>query len=224
MQRIIDVIVSFFSLVILSPLFIPIVIVLMFTGEREIFYIQERVGRRGIKFGLLKFATMLKDSPNIGAKEITLRNDPRVLPFGKFLRITKLNELPQLWNVLVGDMSIVGPRPMVPSTFSHYTEAAQQKLNLVRPGLTGIGSIVFRDEESYLAGRDNPIDFYRQYIIPYKCELEIWFIENNTLWMYINIIIVTAWVVIFKHSKIVDVFFGDMPKMPEILKLAINKP
>ena len=86
---------------------------------------------------------MLKNSSQMGAGEITLLNDPRVLPFGKFLRKSKINELPQIWNVLIGDMSVVGPRPMVPNTYSKYPQKAQNKLNLIRPGLTGIGSIVF---------------------------------------------------------------------------------
>jgi lipopolysaccharide/colanic/teichoic acid biosynthesis glycosyltransferase len=119
MKRFLDVVLSFLALMVLAPFLLPVVAILRFTGEGEIFYIQERVGRGGNSFGLYKFATMLKNSPNIGAGEITVQGDSRVLPFGKLLRKTKLNELPQLWNIFIGDMSIVGPRPMVPSTFAH---------------------------------------------------------------------------------------------------------
>ena len=217
MKRSLDVVLSFLALVVLAPFLLPVVVILRFTGEGEVFYIQERAGRGGNSFGLYKFATMLKNSPNIGAGEITVRGDPRVLPFGQFLRKTKLNELPQLWNIFIGDMSVVGPRPMVLNTYAHYAAAARQKLNTIRPGLTGIGSIVFRDEERYLADRDEPMEFYREHIIPYKSDLELWFVENNTLWLYIKIIFVTAWVVVFPSSNIVDMAFDDIPSLPDSL-------
>ena len=217
MKRFLDIVLSFLALLVLSPLLLPVIIILKFTGEGEIFYIQERAGQGGNSFGLYKFATMLKNSPNIGAGEITVQGDPRVLPFGKFLRKTKLNELPQLWNVLVGDMSVVGPRPMVLNTYAYYPEDARKKLNKIRPGLTGIGSIVFRDEERYLADRDEPMEFYREHIIPYKSDLELWFFENNTLCLYVKIILVTAWVIIFPSSKIVKRAFSGIPDLPESL-------
>ena len=217
MKRFLDVVLSFLALVGLAPLLLPVVVILRFTGEGEIFYIQERAGRGGNSFGLYKFATMLKNSPNIGAGEITVRGDPRVLPFGRFLRKTKLNELPQLWNIFIGDMSVVGPRPMVLNTYAHYSEEARQKLNTIRPGLTGIGSIVFRDEERYLADRDEPMEFYREHIIPYKSDLELWFVDKNTLWLYIKIIFVTAWVVVFPSSNIVGKAFCGIPSPPDSL-------
>ena len=164
MRRILDFTISFFAILILSPFIFPILIILRFTGEGEVFYIQNRIGKGGYEFGLLKFATMLKNSPEIGAGEITLKNDPRVLPLGRFLRKTKLNELPQLINILVGDISIVGPRPMVPSTFMKYSEEAQTQLSKIRPGLTGVGSIVFRDEEQYLNNKKDPRKFYDEHI------------------------------------------------------------
>jgi lipopolysaccharide/colanic/teichoic acid biosynthesis glycosyltransferase len=216
-KRFLDIVLSFLALVVLAPLLLPVVVILRFTGEGEVFYIQERAGRGGNSFGLYKFATMLKNSPNIGAGEITVRGDPRVLPFGQFLRKTKLNELPQLWNIFIGDMSVVGPRPMVLNTYAYYPEEAREKLNTIRPGLTGIGSIVFRDEERYLTDRDEPMEFYKEHIIPYKSDLELWFVENNTLWLYIKIIFVTAWVVVFSSSTIVDKAFDDIPSLPESL-------
>ena len=217
MKRFLDVVLSFLALVILAPVLLPVIVILRLTGEGEVFYIQERAGRGGNSFGLYKFATMLKNSPNIGAGEITVRGDPRVLPFGQFLRKTKLNELPQLWNIFIGDMSVVGPRPMVLNTYAHYPAEARQKLNTIRPGLTGIGSIVFRDEERYLADRDEPMEFYREHIIPYKSDLELWFVENNTLWLYIKIIFVTAWVVVFPSSNTVDKAFDGIPSLPDSL-------
>ena len=161
---------------------------------------------------------MLKNSPNIGAGDITVRDDPRVLPFGKFLRKTKVNEIPQLWNIFIGDMSIVGPRPMVLNTYAHYPQSARQKLDTIRPGLTGVGSIIFRDEERYLVDCDKPIEFYRDNIIPYKIDLELWFIDNYTIWLYIKIIFLTAWVVLFPSSTIVNKVFVGIPRLPESLR------
>lgn len=217
MQRFIDLLLSLISIILLSPLLLPIIFILKLTGEGEIFYTQKRVGRYGNEFGLLKFATMLKDSPNIGAGEITIHDDPRVLPIGKILRKTKLNELPQLFNIIKGDMSIVGPRPMVPNTYAKYPEEAQITLNTIRPGLTGIGSIFFRDEEQFLISKDDPMAFYEEYIIPYKSSLEVWYVKNNSIILYIQLILVTAWVVIFSKSKIAQKTFNEIPKRPNEL-------
>ena len=218
MQRLLDLFLSGIAIIILSPLLAPIACVLRITGEGEVFYKQTRVGVNGNSFRLIKFATMLKDSPTIGSGEITIKNDPRVLPFGKFLRKSKINELPQLWNIFVGDMSVVGPRPMVPNTYARYPIEAQRILNTVRPGLTGLGSIIFRDEEKLLDGLEDPIDFYNENITPHKSDLEIWFVRNNSLWLYIKIIFITAWVVIFPTSAIVKKAFQGIPRLPNILK------
>jgi len=219
--RFFDIFFSFLAIIFLLPLFVPIVIVLRFTGEREIFYRQERVGQFGRHFDLLKFATMLKDSPTIGAGEITLKNDPRVLPFGRFLRKTKINELPQLFNILLGQISVVGPRPMVPHTFLKYSPEAQSELKKVKPGLTGIGSIIFRDEEKFLEQKADPRKFYDDHIIPYKNKLELWFVKNNSITTYFKIILFTAWVIIFHKSNIYERFFSKLPKLPESLKLKL---
>ena len=112
MQRLLDILLSGIAILILSPLFLLIILILSITGEREIFFKQDRIGINKTNFGLLKFVTMLKNSENTGAGTVTLKNDYRVLPFGKFLRKTKLNELPQLFNILKGDMSVIGPRPL----------------------------------------------------------------------------------------------------------------
>ena len=212
--RFFDIIFSLIALICLLPLFLPIFIVLLFSGEGYIFYFQSRVGKRGKIFSLVKFATMLKNSPSIGAGEITLKNDPRVLPLGKFLRKTKINELPQIFNILTGDISIVGPRPMVPNTFQKYSKEAQVALNKVKPGLTGVGSIIFRDEEKFLEGKNNPQDFYDNFIIPYKNELEIWFTQNMSLKIYFIIIFLTAWAVFFPSSRLPHQLLKGLPSPP----------
>ena len=128
-KRIIDILIAAITLVVLSPVLIICMIILLFTGEHEVFFFQKRVGYKNKIFDIWKFATMLKNSPNMGTGEITLRNDPRVMKFGRFLRITKLNELPQIINVLKGDMSIVGPRPLMSVSFKQYPEGVQQIIN-----------------------------------------------------------------------------------------------
>ena len=114
---------------------------------------------------------------NIGTGSITLQNDPRVTKIGSFLRKTKINELPQIINILKGDISLVGPRPLVTKTFSAYNEEVQSKIYNVKPGLTGIGSIIFRDEESIISAvkDEDPHEFYKRVIAPYKGELEMWY-------------------------------------------------
>ncbi len=217
MQRFLDILISLLALLAMSPILLIVMIILSFSGEKEIFYRQIRVGFGGSNFYLLKFATMVLNSPNIGAGEITLKNDPRVLPFGKFLRKTKLNEIPQIWNILKGDMSVVGPRPMVPNTYELYPHDAKIMINQVKPGLTGIGSIVFRDEENYLRDQDNPIEFYRNYIIPFKASLEKWYVSNQSFTNYLKIILITAWVIIFPKSNIVKNVFKDLPEASKYL-------
>ncbi len=144
-KRLLDIIISLFLLIILLPVFIPIIIILRLSAEGEVFYFQERYGIYNSRFQIWKFATMLKNSMNIGTGSITLQNDPRVTKIGSFLRKTKINELPQIINILKGDISLVGPRPLVTKTFSAYNEDVQSKIYNVKPGLTGIGSIIFRN-------------------------------------------------------------------------------
>lgn len=202
MKRLLDLSLSLAAALVFLPVGLVIAAVLRLTGEGEVFYRQERVGRDGKSFGLLKFATMLKKSPSIGTGTITLKNDPRVLPFGRFLRKTKLNEVPQVLNVLKGDMSLVGPRPLTPQTFAFYPPEVQREIVRVRPGLTGVGSIVFRDEESIL-GRSprSAVDCYREEIAPRKGRLELWYIQNRSFWLDLRIILLTLVVVAVPRSR-----------------------
>ena len=197
------------------PFLLAIALLLRFSGEGEVLYRQQRVGRYGKLFGLLKFATMLKDSPNLGSGLITLQNDPRVLPIGRFLRRTKLNEVPQLYNVLRGDMSLIGPRPQAPAHFEVFPAHVKAELVKVRPGLSGIGSIVFRDEETLLStpGR-NPERYYAEMIAPYKGELELWFIERNGLWLYLVLIALTLWAIVWPSGVPYRALLPDLPAAP----------
>ena len=215
MPRILDIVLSLFSLLILVPLFIPIVIILLMTGEHKVFYLQSRVGYKNKNFKILKFATMLSNSPNMGTGSLTLKNDSRVLPFGFFLRKTKINELPQILNILIGDLSIVGPRPQMQVDFEKYSDEVQQKIYNVRPGLTGIGSIVFRDEESLISlasENENSHDFYKRVIAPYKGELEMWYQKDRSLYLDFQLIFITAWAILVPETRIYEKWFKDLPK------------
>jgi lipopolysaccharide/colanic/teichoic acid biosynthesis glycosyltransferase len=222
MDRFFDIIFSVIALLLLFPLLGPIVILLKLTGEGEIFFLQERIGKKGEVFKLFKFATMLKNSPNIGTGTVTMRGDHRVLPVGKFLRKTKINELPQLLNILFGDMSFIGPRPLTAQTFGAYSESTQSLIKQVRPGLSGIGSIIFRCEEEIMYGASSSVDFYVNIIAPYKGELEEWFVSNNRLYIYFVAIFVTAWTVVIPSTQIVWRVFKDLPEPPAELKQALH--
>ena len=213
-KRLLDIVVSLLALIILSPLFLPVVIILRFSAEGYVFYFQERIGKDRVNFKIIKFATMLKDSPNLASGSITLAGDWRVTKPGKFLRKTKINELPQIINILKGDISLVGPRPLVTKTFTAYNEDVQSKIYNVKPGLTGIGSIIFRDEESIISAveGEDPHEFYKLVIAPYKGELEMWYQSNNSFFLDLQLIFMTAWVIVVPTSKLYEKWFKDLPK------------
>lgn len=211
-KRSMDVALSACGLMVLAPLLVPIAILLLLTGEHKVFYFQERIGFKNSRFGIWKFATMLQNSPNMTGGLHTTRRDPRVLPLGRFLRMTKINELPQLINILLGDMSIVGPRPLVDKTFDPYPEHVKRVIYDVRPGLTGIGSIVFRDEEKLLSESGMPTqEFYAQKIAPAKGALELWYQKNLSLRTDLLLIFITAWVILFPTSRLLHRVFPDLP-------------
>lgn len=179
------------ALLLLSPLFVVVMIVLRLTGEGEVFYIQQRIGLRSREFGLFKFVTMRKDSPKYGA--VTVEHDPRILPVGRYLRLYKVNELPQLLNVLLGHMSVVGPRPLVDETFSCYSPDAQEAVVKMKPGLTGLGSLIFRNEERILAQSEKPrLECYREDIAPLKGALEQWYLARRGFVLDLKIVLATG--------------------------------
>ena len=218
-KRLIDISISIFALVLLSPLFLIIIIILKFTGEGEVFYLQERLGFLNKKFNIIKFATMLKNSPNIGSGSLTLRGDPRVLPFGQFLRKSKINELPQIFNVIIGNMSIVGPRPQMQVDFDKFPIDTRNEIYKSKPGITGIGSIIFRDEEKWISDfNGDKHKFYEEKIAPYKAEVEMWYYKNKSVIIDFKLIFLTAWVIIFPKSNVVDKLFKSLPTKPLHLK------
>ena len=215
-KRIIDILLSAIALLIISPVFIICIVVLTCTGEHEIWYLQKRVGYKNKRFNIFKFITMVSNSTNLGTGSITLRNDPRVLPFGRILRKTKINELPQIFNVLNGTMSLVGPRPLMEVDFYKYAEQVQQTVYNSKPGMTGIGSIIFRDEEKYLSNPGiNPIEFYINEVAPYKGALEMWYQNNASLWVDTKIVFLTAWAILFPENNLPHRLLKNLPEKPE---------
>ena len=212
-KRILDFILALLALIVLLPIFIPVTIGLLVTGEHYVFYFQERIGYKNKRFYIWKFATMLKNSPNMSGGVHTTRKDPRILPMGTFLRKTKINELPQLINILKGDMSIIGPRPLVDKTFDPYPEHVKKSIYNAKPGLSGIGSIIFRDEEKLLSEtKMNPANFYKEFVSPYKGELEMWYQKNLSFKIDILLIFLTVWVIVFSKSELTYRLFKDLPK------------
>lgn len=215
MIRLFDIIVAIIGL---TLVFIPcaiIAVLLKFTGEGYIFYLQERIGRDGKPFNIYKFATMLKDSPNMEGGDITTAKDPRVLPMGNFLRKTKINELPQFLNVLEGSISVVGPRPITPNQFQMFPQAYQDILKSIPPGITGVASIVFRDEERIIASsKKDRLECYKEEVIPYKSALELWYLERRSLWLNIKLIFLTAWTILFPRSKLYERLLPELPDNP----------
>lgn len=222
MDRLCDIFFSSLALLALSPLLISVSVLLKLTGEGEVFFLQERIGKDGTRFKLFKFATMLKNSSNIGTGTVTIKNDPRVLPVGKFLRKTKINELPQLLNILFGDMSVIGPRPLTLQTFEAYSYNTQNSIKQVRPGLSGIGSIIFRNEEEIMDGPNASIDFYVNVIAPYKGELEEWYVANKSIYIYFLAIFITVWAVFVPNTKIAWTVFKNLPEPSEELKQVLD--
>ena len=215
LKRALDILLSGVAILALSPLLVPVMLVLKCTGEHDIFYGQTRIGLHNRKFRIWNMAGGLH----------TTTKDPRVLPFGRFLRKTKINEIPQIFNIFLGDMSVIGPRPLVDKTFAPYSPEVKARIYRSRPGLSGIGSIVFRSEERLLAAekqKGGDMDaFYAKVVSPYKGALELWYQDHAGLWTDFLLIFLTAWVVAFPKSNLVNRVFRDLPAMPDDLRAAL---
>ena len=218
MIRFFDIVFSGIAIVILLPFMIPVIIGLKLTGEHDIFYLQERIGKKGVPFKVFKFATMMRNSSNMKGGLVTLKDDPRILPMGKFLRKTKINELPQLINIFIGNMSIIGYRPFVKKHYDLYSDDIKSQISKIVPGLSGIGSVVFRDEEDILHNVADPNSVHDNIITPYKGKLECWYVENRNICNYFKLIIATVIVVIKPKSKVWKKWFKGLPPIPENLR------
>ncbi len=224
MKRLLDIFLSFFALLVILPFMIPVLVILLLTGEHYVFYTQPRIGRHGRIFQIIKFSTMLKNSPNIGTGDITVKNDPRIFPFGHFLRRTKINEIPQLINVLRGDMSLIGPRPMTPRIFEFYSPEEQDIIKQLKPGLSGVGSIVFREESTIV--ENSPLDLeetFKQLLSPHKAALEKWYLEHQSFGLDLKIMFTTLYSLMLKDHRLIYKFLKGIPAMPKELEVLIEK-
>lgn len=198
-KRLYDVVFSFGGLVLLAPLFAMIGALVKIADGGDIFYHQARVGRGGREFLICKFRTMAPAAEQAGPS-ITKEGDSRITQIGRILRKTKLDELPQLWNVLKGDMSLVGPRPEVPRYVQRYTPAQQEVLRL-KPGITDLASLYFRDEEALLAGANNLEEFYLQHCVPRKLQLNLEYAARANLLSDTWIILQTVGCTVFNPVR-----------------------
>ena len=219
MIRLFDIILSFFGILIVSPILIIVSIILSVTGH-AVFFTQIRVGQGNKHFNVIKFTTMAKNAERIDFNDISFVNDTRYFSFGKVLNKTKINELPQLFNIILGDMSFIGPRPLVPETFyNYYTKEAQAAIMKIKPGLSGISSVVFRNEDIIRSKTTlSNEDFARQYLFPYKGEIEKWQVMNHTLKNYFLLIGLTIIAVILPKNQIHKKLFKDLPDPPNTIQ------
>lgn len=217
MQRFLDLILASGGLLVLSPMLLCICFLLRVTGEGKIIYRQRRLGQNLKPFEVLKFATMLEASPGMLTGSITIPDDPRVLPVGRLLRKTKLNELPQLINVLLGDMSLIGPRPHVEKDLEGIPKQDLMFCYSLKPGLSGIASILLRNEENLLGGEEDQRAYYRDVIAPYKNKLDSWYVKNNKLSVYCTLIFLTIYAVSGGKSQVIFRLWPNLPLPPERL-------
>lgn len=188
LKRLFDIAASGLGLLVLAPVLLAVALLVKLTSTGPVFYCAIRVGRYGRPFTLLKFRSMVVGADTQGP-HITAVDDPRITRIGHFLRRTKLDELPQLINVLRGDMSIVGPRPEDPQFVALYTEEQRQVLS-VRPGITSLASVKYRDEEAMLAGMDVE-RYYVECVLPAKLAIDLEYVRHGNLWRDVLIILMT---------------------------------
>ncbi|MFQ3610116.1 MAG: sugar transferase [Fimbriimonadales bacterium] len=180
LKRLFDLSVASVGLVLSLPLWVVISIAIRLDSPGSIFFAHERVGRFGRKFKVLKFRTMVNDAPRLGGS-ITAGHDPRITRVGRLLRTTKLDELPQLWNVLKGEMSLVGPRPEVEKYVALYSDDERNIILSVPPGITGLTQIRYRHEEQLLAEQVDPEQYYREVLLPKKVASDIEYVRHRSL-------------------------------------------
>jgi len=185
-----DILVSLIAFILLSPIFLIIAIIIKLTSLGPVFYKGKRVGKGGEIFLMHKFRSMIADADKIGS-DLTKYGDNRITGIGKFLRKTKIDELPNLIDVLKGDMSIVGPRPESPSYTQYYDERQKKALH-VRPGITGLAQLQNRREELKLKDQADPDAYYIHELMPKKLEIDLYYVENRNFLMDIKIILKTV--------------------------------
>jgi lipopolysaccharide/colanic/teichoic acid biosynthesis glycosyltransferase len=223
MKRIFDIIISSILLILFLPLLLPVMFLVWAQDFCSPFYIAERVGINGKHFKMVKLRSMVANADKSGV-DSTSANDMRITTIGKFIRLCKLDELTQLWNVLIGDMSLVGPRPQVQRDVDLYTEE-EKNIMTAKPGITDFSSIVFSDEGDILKDSTDPDLSYHQLIRPWKSRLAILYIQHNNLWIDLKLIIATAMAITSKpHAlKIVNNCLSSIKADDIVIKVASRK-
>jgi lipopolysaccharide/colanic/teichoic acid biosynthesis glycosyltransferase len=198
--RLLDIVISFLGLVLLAPFFLVIAAAIKHDSRGPVFYRGRRMGWRGKEFGILKFRTMYENEASQKGAKVTAQDDPRITPFGKWLRDTKINELPQLWNVFIGEMRLVGPRPEDPEIVEGWSEEDRQVILSIRPGITSPATIIYRDEEDLLSSA-NVMQNYLKEILPSKLRLDSLYVRNRTITTDLDVLFWTAIVLLPKMRK-----------------------
>jgi lipopolysaccharide/colanic/teichoic acid biosynthesis glycosyltransferase len=222
-RRVLDALFALIVLVVFSPVLILTIGAIYFYDFHSPFYRANRVGRGGRLFPMLKFRSMIVNADKVGGTS-TSASDSRITPVGKLVRRYKLDELPQFWNVLVGDMSVVGPRPNVPSGVAVYTEAEKHLLD-VRPGVTDLASIVFSDEGDILKDKADPDVAYNQLIRPGKSLLGLFYIQHRVLWLDLRLIVLTAVAIVSRERALLGVqrILRSLGASHELLSIAARQ-
>ena len=189
-KRALDIAGAVTTLIVFSPVLLVCIAAIRLSGERKVIFSQRRVGLDGKAFDLLKLTTMREDA-HLRGPLISTSNDSRVIPIGRLLRGFGLNELPQLINVLRGEMSLVGPRPEVPRYSDEWDPAIKKRILSVRPGITGLATMRIWDEASLLAGRDDVERAYLEEVLPNKLRVDMWYVRHRSLWLDLNILVLT---------------------------------
>lgn len=194
-KRLFDFFASLFGILLISPVFVFIALWIKKDSKGPVLFIQQRVGLNGTLIGVYKFRTMIIDAESKGLK-ITVGRDPRITDSGHFLRKYKLDELAQLFNVLEGSMSLVGPRPEVQEYIDEYPDDIRQKVLSVRPGITDFASIEFKDENSILAGAEDPHKTYVEEILPIKQKYYVKYVDEQSVMLDISLIFKTIFAIL----------------------------
>lgn len=213
-KKIFDFFGAIFLLFVLSPLILFTAFLLLLLN-RSVIYAKPRIGFQAKSFTIFKFVTMVPNSHNMTNGTMTIGNDPRILPVGRILRKLKIDELPQLWNVLKGEMSFVGPRPLDKTEFECYGEEVKNKIYSVKPGITGIGSIIFRNEDKILSNPSvSPSILYKELIAPYKGQLEMWYLDNQSFYVDLMLLLLTLIAIFAPNNGLVYKIFPSLPVKP----------
>ena len=221
MKRLFDIIISLTGLIFIAPLLFPVMLLIWRQDRHSPLYIAPRIGLGGRPFNMVKLRSMVINADKTGV-DSTSADDTRITAVGRFIRRSKLDEISQLWNVFVGDMSLVGPRPNVKRETDLYTKE-EKKLLLVRPGITDFASIVFSDEGDVLLGKQDPDLAYNQLIRPYKSQLGLFYIEKHSFLLDVRVCILTAVAIVSRETALKQVAislnnYGADPKLVDIAR------